>query len=413
MPGLRIADPLWLAHRAKREGPRYPELASDLRVDVAIVGGGVTGAAVAWMFAHSGVRVAVLDAARVGRGSTAASTALLMQEPDIDFAELARRYGPKNARRVWRLSTAATRDFVRTLESLDIRCDLEHRDSVYYALGEPSGRRLRDELRRRRRAGIPGRWLDAAALRRATGIDGAGAIRTSGNAQADPYLACTGLLRAATRRGARIFERSSVDRIDADAGGVTLAVNGFAIRCARVVIATGYATPSFEPLAVAFRMLQTYVVATQRIPARLRRDFGLGNVMLWDTGRPYHYARWTIDNRLLLGGGDRPRVSERQRAKALRDGAVGVWQYFERRYPALQQVDIDVAWEGLFATTPDGLPYVGPHPDYPKHLFALGYGGNGMTFGFLAARLLLEWYRGKRTSDHRLFGFDRTVALNR
>ena len=205
MPRLRIADPLWLAHRAKREGPRYPELASDLRVDVAIVGGGITGAAVAWMFAHSGVRVAVLDAARVGRGSTAASTALLMQEPDIDFTELARRYGPKNARRVWRLSTAATRDFVRTLESLDIRCDLEHRDSVYYALGEPSGRRLRDELRRRRRAGIPGRWLDAAALRRATGIDGAGAIRTSGNAQADPYLACTGLLRAATRLGARIF----------------------------------------------------------------------------------------------------------------------------------------------------------------------------------------------------------------
>jgi glycine/D-amino acid oxidase-like deaminating enzyme len=160
-------------------------------------------------------------------------------------------------------------------------------------------------------------------------------------------------------------------------------------------------------------MLQTYVVATQRIPARLRRDLGLGDVMLWDTGRPYHYARWTIDNRLLLGGGDRPRVPERQRANALRDGAAGVWQYFERRYPALKQLDIDFAWEGLFATTPDGLPFVGPHPDYPKHLFALGYGGNGMTFGFLAARLLLEWYRGKRTSDHRLFGFDRTVALNR
>lgn len=35
-----------------------------------------------------------------------------------------------------------------------------------------------------------------------------------------------------------------------------------------------------------------------------------------------------------------------------------------------------------------------------------------MTFGFLAARLLLEWYKGKRTDDHRLFGFDRTVVLN-
>ena len=129
--------------------------------------------------------------------------------------------------------------------------------------------------------------------------------------------------------------------------------------------------------------------------------------MLWDAGRPYHYARWTIDHRLLLGGGDRPRVAEPRRATALRDGAASVRQFFERRYPSLKHVDFDFAWEGLFATTPDGLPYIGPHPGYPKHLFALGYGGNGMTFGFLAARLLLKWYQGGRTDDHRLFGFER------
>src|SRR6202163_4976520 len=320
MPLLRVAVPLWLAQYTRRNRPRYPAVATDLRTDVAIVGGGVTGAAVAWMFARAGVRVAVLEAARVGRGSTAASTALLMQEPDTDFAELAHRYGPKNARRIWRLSRAATRDFVGTLESLDIQCHLQHCDSVYYALGQLAGRRLHEEFRHRRRAGIPGRWLEAAALRRVTGIDGAGAIRTSGNAQADPYLACTGLLRAARDRGARIFERSHVDRLDTDAGGVTLIVNGFTVRCARVIIATGYATPYFEPLSACFRMLQTYVVATERIPARLRRDLGLGDVMLWDAGRPYHYARWTIDHRLLLGGGDRPRVAERQREKALRAG---------------------------------------------------------------------------------------------
>src|SRR5690348_17691792 len=52
--------------------------------------------------------------------------------------------------------------------------------------------------------------------------------------------------------------------------------------------------------------------------------------------------------------------------------------------------------------SPDGLPYVGPHRRYPRHLFALGYGGNGMTFGFLAARLVLEEYLGKAPRDLRL-----------
>ena len=67
----------------------------------------------------------------------------------------------------------------------------------------------------------------------------------------------------------------------------------------------------------------------------------------------------------------------------------------------------DYAWEGLFATTPDGLPYIGPHRRYPRHLFALGYGGNGMTFGYLAAEILGRWVHGKETEDDRFFGFGR------
>lgn len=57
--------------------------------------------------------------------------------------------------------------------------------------------------------------------------------------------------------------------------------------------------------------------------------------------------------------------------------------------------------------TPDGLPYIGTHRRYPRHLFALGFGGNGMTFGLLAARLLLERWQGIHSSDHDLFAFGR------
>jgi glycine/D-amino acid oxidase-like deaminating enzyme len=138
-----------------------------------------------------------------------------------------------------------------------------------------------------------------------------------------------------------------------------------------------------------------------------RRATGLGDVMLWDTARPYHYARWTADGRLLVGGGDRPRVAGRARVRAFREGVAALRRHFERLLPPLAAVDYEFAWEGLFATTPDGLPYIGEHEGYARHLFALGYGGNGMTFGFLAAGLLLDWYRGGRSSDHQLFGFER------
>ena len=87
---------MWLEDRFASDARSYPKLSGALRVDVAILGGGVTGAIAAWRLAAAGVRVAVLEAGRVGRGSTAASTTLLMQEPDEDFSALRDRYGARD-----------------------------------------------------------------------------------------------------------------------------------------------------------------------------------------------------------------------------------------------------------------------------------------------------------------------------
>ena len=154
-------------------------------------------------------------------------------------------------------------------------------------------------------------------------------------------------------------------------------------------------------------MVRTYVVATEPLDARRRQDLGLSDVMLWDTERPYHYARWTPDHRLLLGGGDRPVKAGQRRGQQFAAATREVREYFEKRFPALAQVETRHAWEGLFAVTPDSLPYIGPHRSYPGHWFALGYGGNGMTFGALAARLLLERWQGETSPDHALFELGR------
>jgi glycine/D-amino acid oxidase-like deaminating enzyme len=214
-------------------------------------------------------------------------------------------------------------------------------------------------------------------------------------------------MRAAEEHGAVLFERSPVRRTRVERDAVVLHTGRASVRASHVVVATGYATPEFKPLLGRFRMLHTYVVATERLSKRVRARLGLARVMLWDTNRPYHYARWTDDHRLLLGGADRPRVAGRARLTGFRSGIAEIQAYFGDCYPMLRDVAIEYAWEGLFATTPDSLPYIGPHRRYPRHLFALGYGGNGMTFGFLAARLIAERLEGTSNADHELFSFGR------
>jgi glycine/D-amino acid oxidase-like deaminating enzyme len=130
--------------------------------------------------------------------------------------------------------------------------------------------------------------------------------------------------------------------------------------------------------------------------------------MVWDSDRPYHYLRWTPDHRLLFGGLDRPKLPAAIRPAVLRRRADMLMADLKQWYPALEGVRPEYAWEGLFAKTPDGLPYIGAHRRYPRQLFALGYGGNGMTLGFFAAKALVRIAQGRPGPCDGLFGFGRT-----
>ena len=390
MSRLRHGVPLWLDQRAPKR--RFPSHRGHLDVDVVIIGGGITGAVCAYVFSAAGLEVALVESRRVGRGSTMASTALLMQEPDRDFADLARRFGTRAAGEIWRSLAGATRGLARTIRALKIDCGLHACHSVYFTRDPRKLAGLRAEFNARRTAGARCRWLSSAALYRFTGITAPAAIATPGNAEVNPVRACHGFLAAAVARGARVFERSPAGKVTTSREGVTVQTNGGTIAASVVVIATGYARPRFERLG-RFVLKDTYVVATRRLPARIRRQIPAFNPMAWDTDRPYHYLRWTEDGRLLVGGEDTNHRAVKGSRSRIARARARLSSYLAELYPELAAERPAYSWEGLFAETPDGLPYIGTHSRYPRHLFALGYGGNGMTASYLAAKLLLQRYR--------------------
>jgi glycine/D-amino acid oxidase-like deaminating enzyme len=401
---LRHGRPLWLDQRPPAR--KYPQLRSNLDVDVVIVGGGIAGAICAYVFADAGVRVALLEAKMAGRGSTVASTALLMQEPDRDFNDLARRYGRAAARDIWKALARTTRDIAKTIRALEMNVGLCSCDSVYFTRNPAKVKALRTEFAARKAAGLPGRWLSASALYRRTGIRAEAAIATSGNAQVDPIRTCHGFLAAAARRGARIFERSPVRAVTGSRDGVEVRTARGTISAARIVVATGYATREFRTLVGRFRMKDTYVVATRRLRGRR------APLMAWDTERPYHYLRWMEDGRLIFGGEDTKHRSAKGSRTRIATARERLLAFLAEIYPELANEKLEYAWEGLFAETPDGLPFIGEHSRFPRHLFALGYGGNGMTASFMAAKTLLFLYQdgdnaatGRRIAN--LFAFAR------
>ena len=80
---------------------------------------------------------------------------------------------------------------------------------------------------------------------------------------------------------------------------------------------------------------------------------------------------------------------------------------FHKLFPQIS-LKIDFKWAGAFASTKDGLPYIGRFTGRPRTWFALGYGGNGITFSLIAAQLISSAIHGEKTQDLDLFSFDRS-----
>src|SRR2546423_5730635 len=131
---LRSGCPYWVIRG--EEFPAYPRLDRDVKCDVAIIGGGITGALAAHYLAAVGMSVVLVDRRQPGRGSTMASTGLLQYELDTPLYELIKLVGKIDAMRSYQLCVEAFEKFERILQELGDQCGYSRCPSVYLACSE-------------------------------------------------------------------------------------------------------------------------------------------------------------------------------------------------------------------------------------------------------------------------------------
>src|SRR2546423_8534706 len=126
--------------------PRFPRLDRDLTVDVAIVGGGITGLTAAHLLTREGLSVAVIDRDRVGGVDTGHTTAHVTCVTDQDLTDLASTFGRDHAQAAWDAGLAAIDTIDRIIRDNAIACDW--RWVTGYKVSLPEGgdvEHLRDE----------------------------------------------------------------------------------------------------------------------------------------------------------------------------------------------------------------------------------------------------------------------------
>lgn len=407
MTRTRYGGAPWIDESPKRGRPDFSRFRGDAAYPVVIVGGGLSGVFTAYAFAAAGIRVALLEADRLGHGGASRGPGVLQGEASASYRDVEAQHGRKAARALFDASRRAVLDLATAARRLGVKSVETHEAfrvlSSYSADEKPLAR----DAHLRRDAGLPVTWLKAAAAARETRVDaGRAGARLRDWGQANPYELLSAFARGAAERSALLFERSPVRRVEALSRHVEVVAEGGSIKADTVIICTGEPTDLYRSLKRHVRLDERYVVLTERLGTAVRKQLGPSARLLTDTEGPPHLVRLLADGRVLIAGADQARPAARHREKLLPQRTGQLMYELTRLYPAISGAHPTHGWDMPLATTADGVMYAGPHRNFPRHLFAWAT-RHDPAQAFLASRILLRHYQGQEERDDRFFAFTR------
>ena len=364
--------------------PAYPPLASNITVEVCVIGGGLAGVTTAYLLAKQGVSVALIEALSIGDGETSHTTAHIAV-PDDRYAHIESSYGVEASRLVAQSFASAADLIEANVRAENIACGFKRLDGFLVSCASDPHAALREEFEAARRAGVE--VYEESAVPAAIDVKGP-ALRFAEQAQFHPLQYLAGLTRALEREGGAIFCGTRALDVEEQEDRVLVTTATGRIVADSVVVATN--TPFNDRVAIHVKQFayQTYVVAA------LLKKGALPSILLWDDGDPYHYVRLTQGpddehDLLIVGGADHKTGQEPEPQKHYQALESWMFEHFPQAGP------LTYRWSGEVLEPLDGIAYLGRNPGSTNVYVITGDSGNGMTHATIGAMIVRDLILGE------------------
>ncbi len=376
---------------------RFTPLASDLRTDVVVVGGGLAGLSIAYSLIKAGKKVIVLEDGFVGSGETGRTTAHITNILDERYSEIEQLLGEDKCRHAAASHTEAINFIERVVEEEHIDCDFRRVEGFLFLHPNDTPETLDKELAAVRRYG-----LQVEMLPKVPGITGdtGPCLRFPGQAQFHPLKYLRGLAHAIVRHGGEIFTETRVEEI----GAAGVRTNGFVVAAEHVVVATHTPVNNMVTMHTKQFPYRTYVIG-----ALIPKD-SVTHALWWDTGSPksahvndpYHYVRinpYDEHHDVLIAGGEDHKTGQADNGEATAYSLLEDWA--RKRFPSIKE--IVYRWSGQVMEPVDILAFIGKNPGDHNIYIATGDSGNGMTHAAIAGMLISDLITGRANAWERLY----------
>jgi glycine/D-amino acid oxidase-like deaminating enzyme/nitrite reductase/ring-hydroxylating ferredoxin subunit len=365
-------NPYWLASTSIKE---YPELNRDVKVDVAVIGGGIAGITAAFLLTRKGLKVAVIEAGRILQGTTGHTTAKITSQHRLIYAKLKKEMGNTLASQYAEANEKAIHFIADTVNKLKIDCDFEWRPSFVFAQTDKGVKDIEDEVEAASSLGINASLVDKVPLP----FPVKAAMRFDNQAQFHPLKYLSRLAQEITRKGSNIYEQTEAIDIEDEGYPSVITRKGKRVNASKVIVASHY--PFFDGGGLFFTRLsveRSYIVAV-----KIKEDFPAG--MFISAEDPVRSLRSQPDKEgeLVLVAGEHHKTGHgsdlNTHYQNLIDYAADIF--------TLQ--DVAYRWSTQDCTSIDGVPYIGNLTRKSPNLYlATGFNKWGMTNGTVAGIIL-------------------------
>lgn len=365
--------------------PAYSPLQEDIAADVVIVGGGISGVTASYLLTQEGLRVALLEKARLGSGETSATTAFITESIDTSLQDLFHTLGPERAAQVWHSGEAAIKQIAEIVSQERIVCEFRRVSAHIFASRPDQQVMIIGEAELAQKLGFAASFHEHGNL----GFTHYGYVALRHQAAFHPGMYIAALAHKATLQGARIYEETRVTELERQGDDSVTAKTAYGSVRARWVLVLTH-TPFYGPPEIQARLVPytTYVIAA-RIPKGVVPEH-----LYWDAESPYHYLRVDAKenyDRIIVGGEDHRTGTQ----TAITNHHARLEEYLQRILPGVP-LELTHKWGGQVIETGDGLPFIGIRAMHPNEIIGTGYAGNGMTFGTLAAMMARDIVLGRK-----------------
>jgi glycine/D-amino acid oxidase-like deaminating enzyme len=374
---------------------RHQELPAS--VDVAVVGGGLTGLSTALHVAKQGASVAVLEAHTLGWGASGRNGGMATTGLAIGFPTAVDRYGADSATRMFTVYNDAIDTIEDVVKTEGIDCDFERVGKLNLAC-KPAHyegfQRSADLLALH--AGHEVTLVPRSRIRDEIGTDFYhGAMLDPLGAGVHVGKLCSGLAMAASHHGASLHEDCEVVALErlADRRHRVMTSQGSLVANEVVVGTSGYSGKLLPWLRRRIVPVGSFIVVTEPLDRAVIDELLPHRRVASDSKNLLYYFRITPDNRLLFGG--RARFAMSNPSSDLRSGDI-LRRAMTKVFPRLRGVGIDYCWGGLVDMSLDQMVHAG-HRD--GVLYSVGYSGHGVQMATHMGKVIAQVLGGDRSAN--------------